>query len=105
MKSFFTSFFAAILALFVFSFVGVLLLIGFAAAVSSDEPTAVPTNAVLVIDLADNFTEKEVSDPFTELMNPGAGKVPRGRKLQWLGSAQPRSGQGLPDQAAGQRGC
>ena len=76
MKSFFTSFFAAILALFVFSFVGVLLLIGFAAAVSSDEPTAVPTNAVLVIDLADNFTEKEVSDPFTELMNPGAGKVP-----------------------------
>jgi protease-4 len=76
MKSFFSSFFAAILALFVFSIVGLMLLIGSAAAFSSDEPTVIPTNAVLVIDLNDNFTEKEVSDPFTELMNPGSGKVP-----------------------------
>ena len=29
-----------------------------------------------MIDLNDNFTEKEVSDPFTELMNPGTGKIP-----------------------------
>ena len=64
MKSFFTSFFAAILALFVFSIVGVMLLIGLGTAFSSDEPEAVASNAVLVIDLADNFTEKEVSDPF-----------------------------------------
>ena len=76
MKSFFSSFFAALLAIFVFSIGGLMLLIGFAAAVSSDEPTTVPTNAVLVIDLNDNFTEKEVSDPFTELMNPGTGKIP-----------------------------
>jgi protease-4 len=76
MKSFFSSFFAALLALFIFSIGGLMLLIGSAAAFSSDEPTAIPTNAVLVIDLNDNFTEKEVSDPFTELMNPGSGKVP-----------------------------
>jgi len=76
MKSFFSSFFAALLALFVFSIVGLMLLIGSAAAFSSDEPTAIPSNAVLVIDLNDNFTEKEVSDPFTEFMNPGSGKVP-----------------------------
>jgi len=76
MKSFFTSFFAAILALFVFSIVGVLILIGFAAAFSSDEPVTVASNAVLVIDLADNFTEKEVADPFSELLNQGSGKVP-----------------------------
>jgi protease-4 len=76
MKSFFSSFFAALLAIIVFSIGGVMLLIGIAAAFSSDEPAAVPTNAVLVIDLNDNFTEKEVSDPFTELMNPGTGKVP-----------------------------
>jgi protease-4 len=76
MKSFFKSFLAALLALFVFSIVGVMLLIGLAASVSSDEPAAVPSNAVLVIDLVDNFTEKEVSDPFTELMRPGSGKVP-----------------------------
>ena len=76
MKSFFTSFFAAILALFVFSIVGVMLLIGLGSAFSSDEPEAVASNAVLVIDLADNFTEKEVSDPFSELLNQGSGKVP-----------------------------
>ena len=76
MKSFFSSFFAALLAIIVFSIGGVMLLIGIAAAFSSDEPAAVPTNAVLVIDLNDNFTEKEVSDPFTELMNPGTGKLP-----------------------------
>ena len=76
MKSFFSSFFAALLAIFVFSIGGLLLLIGFAAAFSSDVEVSVPTNAVLVIDLNDNFTEKEVSDPFTELMNPGTGKIP-----------------------------
>ena len=76
MKSFFSSFFAALLAIFVFSIGGVMLLIGFAAAFSSDVEVTVPTNAVLVIDLNDNFTEKEVSDPFTELMNPGTGKIP-----------------------------
>lgn len=76
MKSFFSSFFAALLALFVFSVGGFMLLIGFAAAFSTDMPTIVPTNGVLVIDLADNFTEKEVSDPFTDLMHPGEGKVP-----------------------------
>jgi protease-4 len=76
MKSFFSSFFAALLAIVVFSIGGVMLLIGFAAAFSSDVEVTVPTNAVLVIDLNDTFTEKEVSDPFTELMNPGTGKVP-----------------------------
>jgi len=76
MKSFFSSFLAALLALFVFSIGGLMLLIGIAAAFSSDVEVTVPTNAVLVIDLNDNFTEKEVSDPFTELMNPGTGKIP-----------------------------
>ena len=76
MKSFFSSFFAALLAIVVFSIVGLMLLIGSAAAFSSDEPTTIPANAVLVIDLNDNLTEKEVSDPFTELMNPGTGKIP-----------------------------
>jgi len=76
MKSFFKTFLAAFLALFVFSIVGFMLLIGLAAAISSDEKVATPSNGVLVIDLANNFSEKELSDPFTELMNPGTGKVP-----------------------------
>lgn len=76
MKSFFKSFIAALLALFVFSIIGVLVLIGLAATLSIDEPVDILSNAVLVLDLGDNYTEKEVSDPFTELMRPGAGKVP-----------------------------
>lgn len=76
MKSFFKSFIAALLALFVFSIIGVLVLIGLAATLPIDEPVDIPSNAVLVLDLGDNYTEKEVSDPFTELMRPGAGKVP-----------------------------
>ena len=62
MKSFFSSFFAALLAILVFSIGGVMLLIGFAAAFSSDVEVTVPTNAVLVIDLNDNFTEKELGE-------------------------------------------
>lgn len=81
MKSFFKSFLAAILALFVFSVLSVFVLIGIAASVSSEETTAVPANAVLVIDLGDTYTEKEVSDPFSELMRPGTGKTPSLSKL------------------------
>ncbi len=76
MKSFFKSFLAALLALLIFSFLGVMLLIGIAASVSSEETVAVPANAVLVIDLGEAYTEKEVSDPFTEIMSPGKGKLP-----------------------------
>lgn len=76
MKSFFKSVLAALLALIVFSIVGIMLLIGFAASVSSDEQVKVPSNSILVLDLGYSFTEKEVSDPFSELMNPGSGKVP-----------------------------
>ncbi len=81
MKSFFKSFLAALLALFIFSIIGVLLLIGVAAGFSSEEPKAIPTNAVLVIDLGDSYTEREIADPFTELMNPGKGKLPSLSKL------------------------
>lgn len=59
----------------------VFVLIGIAASVSSEETTAVPANAVLVIDLGDTYTEKEVSDPFSELMRPGTGKIPSLSKL------------------------
>ena len=76
MKSFFKSFLAALLALFIFSILGVFILIGLAATFSSDEPATIPANTVLVIDLGDPYTEKELSDPFTELMRPGTGKIP-----------------------------
>lgn len=76
MKSFFKTFFAALLALFIFSFLGFLILIGIAAAFSSDEKVAVASNSVLVIDATATFSEKSKNDPFSELLDKKNGKQP-----------------------------
>jgi len=76
MKSFFKTFFAALLALFIFSLLGFFILIGVAAAFSSDEKVAVAQNSVLVIDASETFLEQSKNDPFSELMNKKNGKQP-----------------------------
>ncbi|MEI6189208.1 MAG: signal peptide peptidase SppA [Chitinophagia bacterium] len=76
MKSFFKSFFAALLALFVFTLVGFFILVGIAAAFSSDEKVSVASNSVLVIDASETFLEQSKSDPFSELINKKNGKQP-----------------------------
>ena len=76
MKSFFKTFFAALLALFIFSLLGFFILIGIAAAFSTDEKVAVAQNSVLVIDASETFLEQSKNDPFSELMNKKNGKQP-----------------------------
>jgi len=76
MKSFFKSFFAALLALFIFTLIGFFILVGIAAAFSSDEKVAIASNSVLVIDASETFLEQGKSDPFSELMNKKNGKQP-----------------------------
>lgn len=76
MKSFFKTFFAALLALFIFSFLGFFILIGIAAAFSSDEKVAIAPNSVLVIDATTTFLEQSKNDPFSELLNKKNGKQP-----------------------------
>ncbi len=76
MKSFFKTFFAAFLALIIFSFLGFFILIGIAAAFSSDEKVAVAPNSVLVIDASETFLEQSKNDPFSELLNKKNGKQP-----------------------------
>ena len=76
MKSFFKTFFAALLALIIFSFLGFFILIGIAAAFSTDEKVAVAQNSVLVIDASETFLEQSKNDPFSELMNKKNGKQP-----------------------------
>ena len=76
MKSFFKSFFAALLALFVFTLVGFFILVGIAAAFSSDEKVSVASSSVLVIDASETFLEQSKSDPFSELINKKNGKQP-----------------------------
>ena len=76
MKSFFKTFFAALLALIIFSFLGFFILIGIAADFSTDEKVAVAQNSVLVIDASETFLGQSKNDPFSELMNKKNGKQP-----------------------------
>lgn len=76
MKSFFNSFFASLLALVVFSFLGFFIIVGIAAAFSSDEKTTIKENSVLVIDASETFPEKSKNDPFSELLSKKNGKIP-----------------------------
>ena len=76
MKSFFKIVFASLLSLIIFSFIGLFIVIGIAATLSSEEPKQVSSNSVLVLDLAETFPEQTKSDAFTELISKKKGKVP-----------------------------
>lgn len=76
MKNFFVSFFASLLAFFVFCLIGFFLLIGIAATFSSEEPKVVASNSVLVLDLSNEFLEQVQNDPISEIVNKRNGKSP-----------------------------
>jgi len=76
MKIFFKTFFASLLALFIFSLFGLLILLGIAGSFSSEEQKIIEANSVLVIDMSEDFLEQTKSDPFSELLNKKKGKVP-----------------------------
>jgi protease-4 len=67
MKSFFKIFFASFLALIVFSILGVMVLIGFAASASSSDKPSIGAEAVLVLDLSKPFKEVVQDNPFASL--------------------------------------
>lgn len=76
MKSFFKIVFASLLSLIIFSLIGLFIIIGIAATLSSEEPKQVSSNSVLVLDLAESFPEQTKSDAFTELISKKKGKIP-----------------------------
>ncbi len=76
MKTFFKSFFAALLALIVFTLIGFFLIIGIAASFSKEEKTSIEPNSVLVLDISQDFKEQSQDDPFSELINKKKGKTP-----------------------------
>lgn len=73
MGSFFRSFFAALLALIVFT--GLIMVMGLLAmaVVSVEQEVKTGDNAVLVVDLADHFPEIPILDPVARLMGREAG--------------------------------
>ncbi len=73
MGSFFRSFFAALLALIVFT--GLVMVMGLlaVAVVSAEQEEKTGDNAVLVVDLSDHFPEIPLSDPVARLMGRDGG--------------------------------
>lgn len=80
MSNFFRSFFAALLALIVFSIIAVGFVFVMIAAVSSSvmsgKETATGDNAVLVLDLSDHFSEVASTDPIGSVLGNEEDKVP-----------------------------
>lgn len=69
MRGFFKTFFAALLALVIFTIIGVLILIGIVAGATSPEKPFVGSRAVLVLDLSDHFKERSVDDRLGRLFS------------------------------------
>jgi protease-4 len=76
MKAFFKTFFASLLALIIFTIIGIFILIGFIASATSEEKPFVGSKAVLVLDLSTQFKEQAANNPFRALMNESDKDVP-----------------------------
>ena len=66
MKSFFKSFFASLLAIVIFFGLLFVLFFGIAGAILADEQVSIDPNAVLLIDLSKQMSDRKSDDPFTE---------------------------------------
>jgi protease-4 len=69
MRSFFKSFFAALLALFVFCILSVFIVIGIIASASSTEKPTIGTKGVLLLNLSKTYKEQSIENPFAMLSN------------------------------------
>ena len=76
MKGFFKTFFASLLALVIFTILGVIILIGFVASATSADKPVVGNNAVLVLDLSNTFKEQSEDNPVNALINKTENEVP-----------------------------
>jgi len=76
MKGFFKTFFASLLALVVFTVIGILILIGFIVSATSSDKPIIGSHAVLVLDLSHTFKEQSQEHPFDVLLNKGDAEVP-----------------------------
>ena len=76
MKSFFKIFIASLLALIVFTILGVMVLIGIAASASSSDKPVIGSDAVLVLDLSKPYKETVQENPFASLTTDGDFETP-----------------------------
>ena len=76
MRSFFKTFFASLLALIIFSLLGVFIVIGFIASATSSDKPVVGNYAVLVLDLSNQFKEQSQDNPINSLINKSDNDIP-----------------------------
>lgn len=69
MRSFFKTFFASLLALIIFTVIGVFILLGIIASATSADKPVVGRDAVLVLDLSGEFKEQSRDNPLDALVN------------------------------------
>lgn len=76
MNGFLKTFFASLLALVIFTVLGILILIGLVLSATSDDKPIVGSKAVLVLDLSNNFKEQTQDDPFSIFFKKGDVEIP-----------------------------
>ncbi|MES2004975.1 MAG: signal peptide peptidase SppA [Bacteroidota bacterium] len=76
MKGFFKTFFAALLALIIFTVIGIFLMIGFVTSAATADKPSVGSNAVLVLDLSSQFKEQSQDNPFNSFIKEAAHETP-----------------------------
>lgn len=76
MRNFFKIFFASLLALIVFTVIGIFLLVGFVSSAASPEVPVVGSKAVLVLDLSVNYKEQAQENPFGSLLGNAESDIP-----------------------------
>lgn len=76
MRSFLKSFFAALLALFVFGLLSVFIIIGLIASASSSDKPTIGTKGVLLLDLTKTYKEQSIENPFAMFTNSEESEMP-----------------------------
>lgn len=76
MGSFFKSFFASLLALVVFCFLGIIFFIMVIGVFSTEDKPIIANKAVLVLDMSKPIQERAVEDPFNFIKNDVAENIP-----------------------------
>jgi protease-4 len=76
MKGFFKTVFASLLALILFTIIGIFILMGLIAGAASSDKPYIGNNAVLVLDLSDRFKEQSQENPVNALISKTDMDVP-----------------------------
>lgn len=76
MRGFFKTFFAALLALIIFTIIGIFVMIGFITSAATADKPFVGSKAVLVVDLSNQFKEQSQDNPFNSFIKESDNETP-----------------------------